>query len=149
MTTMNETQQNLPASKFRRILAYLIDWMGLFLIVALVALDPDGYQNMGLFSFPFILFLYYFFMEAIWDRTLGKLIMGIMVVDAKRVNYKEKRMTKLIFIRTLCRYIPFDPLSFIFMSNASGQASWHDQISGTKVILSKSRSATYFTVATN
>ena len=143
---MNETQQNLPASKFRRILAYLIDQIGFFLIEAL---EPDGDQNMGLFSLLLIMFLYYFLMEVIWDRTLGKLIMGIMVVDAKRVNYKEKRMTKLIFIRTLCRYIPFDHLSFIFMSNASGQASWHDQISGTKVILSTSRSATYFTVVPN
>lgn len=88
-----------------------------------------------------ILFFYYFITEVIWDRTFGKFIMGIMIVDAKRENYEEKRMTKLILIRTLSRYIPFDLISFLFTDN--GQL-WHDNISNTVVIKRKSLSETYF-----
>ena len=138
---MNETKQNLTAEKWQRIIAWIIDniIMGFFILLA----NQDGN---AILAPAIILFFYYFIMEAIWDRTLGKLIMGIMIVDAKRENYEEKRMIKLIFIRTLCRYIPFDLISFFFTDN--GQL-WHDNISNTLVIYRKSRSETYFTGVTN
>jgi hypothetical protein len=72
--------------------------------------------------------------------------MGIMIVDARRESYEEKRIIKHILIRTLCRYIPFDLISFFFTDN--GQL-WHDNISNTIVIRRKSRPETYFTGVTN
>lgn len=137
MTTMNETKTNLTAKKWQRIIAWIIDSIiiGFFILVA-------NQSDNDILAPIIILFSYYFIMEVIWDRTFGKLIMGIMIVDARKKNYEEKRMIKLVLIRTLCRYIPFDLISFFFTDN--GQL-WHDNLSNTIVICRKSRSETYVT----
>ncbi len=56
--------------------------------------------------------------------SLGKLITGTKAVkeDLSRITWKDA------FIRTLCRMIPFEPLS------ALGGYPWHDQLSHTHVI---------------
>jgi uncharacterized RDD family membrane protein YckC len=141
MTTMNETKTNTAANISRRIIAWGIDnmIMGFFTLI-----DYQG--DNSIWSHLIIMFFYYFIMEVIWDRTIGKYIMGIMIVDASRESYDEMRMIKLVFIRTLCRYIPLDHFSFAFNNN---RQFWHDNLSNTKVILRKSRSETYFTGAPN
>jgi len=138
---MPKTKQNLTAEYWKRIIAWIIDNSIMVFFILLANQDGDAILVPAI-----ILFLYYFIMEVIWDSTLGKLIMGIMIVDAQRENYEEKRMVKLIFIRTLCRFTPFDLISFFFTDN--GQL-WHDNISNTLVIRRKSRSETYFTGVTN
>lgn len=70
---------------------------------------------------------YYSFTEGLFGRTLGKLIMGTVVVDENG----EKPSFSIIFKRTLCRLIPFDGFSFL------GSRGWHDSISGTYVVSKK------------
>jgi uncharacterized RDD family membrane protein YckC len=79
-----------------------------------------------LFSWVMTL-LYFFALEAAMGRTLGKLAAGTRVVAE---DGSDASMGKLIG-RTLCRFIPFDPVSFLFGKNPVG---WHDKISGTRVI---------------
>jgi hypothetical protein len=72
-------------------------------------------------------FLYYPFFEIILGTTPAKLLTESRVVgiDGK----KPKPGT--IFIRTLSRYIPFEPFSFF------GEQGWHDNFSKTKVVQEK------------
>lgn len=72
-----------------------------------------------------LLFVYYNFMEALTGRTLGKYITGTMVVqhDGTRPD------AGTIGVRSLCRIIPFDGLSFL----GDGRG-WHDSLSKTYVV---------------
>jgi uncharacterized RDD family membrane protein YckC len=76
--------------------------------------------------FYFVMMIYYSTIEAITGRTIAKYITKTKVVneEGKKPGYGT------ILIRTLCRLIPFDPLSFL-LSDDSG---WHDKLSQTKVI---------------
>lgn len=74
----------------------------------------------------FICMFYYSILEASTGRSIAKYI-----TKTKVVNYKgETPDFGTILLRTLCRFIPFEPFSFLG-SDASG---WHDTLSKTKVI---------------
>jgi len=70
--------------------------------------------------------LYYLGFEAATGRSIAKYITRTKVVTESG----EKPGFKMILIRTLCRFIPIEPLSVLF-NDGSG---WHDTISKTKVI---------------
>lgn len=72
---------------------------------------------------------YYFFTEVVFQRSLGKLISGTIVVDEEG----RKPSAGAILIRSLSRVVPFDGLSFLG-SNARG---WHDSWSKTYVVNKK------------
>ncbi|BDU24603.1 RDD family protein [Flavobacterium sp. GSB-24] len=75
--------------------------------------------------FTFLLFNY-LLMESFFGGTMGKFATGITIVTE---NGEKPKFDK-IFIRTLCRLIPFDVFSFL---NKSGRF-WHDSISKTYVV---------------
>ena len=77
------------------------------------------------FSYTFFI-TYYFSMEALTQKTFGKYITNTMVV----LKNGEKPATKDLLIRSLCRIIPFNALSFLG-ENGKG---WHDSISETFVV---------------
>ncbi len=130
---------NLPvelpdASRSRRFGTLLIDYLGMIamFVVAAVAImlmfgeagnaflerTPDA-----LIGLPLQLG-YYLLFEGLWGRTPGKFIMGTLVVTATGLRPRFMQ----VFKRTLCRFIPFEPLSFF------GQRGWHDSISDTRVV---------------
>ncbi len=78
---------------------------------------------------PLVLyFLFVWFMESFaGGQTFGKLITRHKVVQT---NGQAAGAGKIL-LRTLLRFIPFEPLSIFFASKA---VMWHDQLSGTKVI---------------
>lgn len=130
------------ASKSQRIANYVLDAlaysffclvMGGFvgIVLAVTGLVSD-FSNMEkstetllgyLIGMPLIV-LYYFLTEGLTGRSLAKYITGTRVVtlDGKQPNIW------VILKRTLCRFIPFDALSFLL-----GEG-WHDTISKTCVI---------------
>lgn len=71
---------------------------------------------------------YYFPQEAIWGRTLGKLVTGTKAVAA---DGGPLTIGKALG-RTLCRFIPFEAFSFLFGDGFP--EGLHDTIPGTKVI---------------
>ena len=71
---------------------------------------------------------YYALMEIKFQKTIGKFVTKTKVV---KVN-GEKPTSSDIFSRTLCRLIPFDKVSFLFMKNG-----FHDILSKTKVVKDK------------
>lgn len=74
-----------------------------------------------------VLFLYYVFFEGLWGRTPGKLVFGTRVVT----ETGEPLTFGRVALRTLCRFIPFEPFSFF------GAKGWHDSLSKTRVVMAK------------
>ncbi|NWJ49573.1 MAG: RDD family protein [Bacteroidetes bacterium] len=128
-------KEKVIASEGQRIIAFTID----IVIIGFFGKILNGGSNEVLLCF--FPFLYFYFLEVLFDRTIGKLMLGIMVVDAEQENYTERKMILKVFIRSLCRFIPFDLISFFFTENHN---LWHDNISHTKVIKRKALKDYYF-----
>jgi uncharacterized RDD family membrane protein YckC len=71
---------------------------------------------------------YHFIFEATLGRTPGKFLTGTRVVSANG----DRASTGQIFGRTLARFVPFEPLSFLFGGNPPN--GWHDKWSNTRVV---------------
>jgi uncharacterized RDD family membrane protein YckC len=82
-------------------------------------------EDTYLVLFGFLLFNY-LVLECLLGRSFGKLITGTVVVNGNGL----KPGFKSILIRTFCRLIPFDGLSFL---GKSGRI-WHDSLSKTYVV---------------
>jgi len=126
------------ASRGRRFLNFLIDYFGfiLFSMVigallgfiyppAIYALQDAGTLVDYAVGIP-LMILYYVSQEALFGRTLGKLITGTCVVSAAGGTASFAQLLG----RTAARFIPFEPFSF-FGSDAVG---WHDSLSNTRVV---------------
>lgn len=99
----------------------------IWLILGYLAGDPDEEPRvlvMGLSAFWLV--GYYVVFEGLFQVTPGKLITGTRVVDSNG----HKPTFFQIFVRSLTRFVPFEPLSF-FGSSKSG---WHDRWSDTRVV---------------
>jgi uncharacterized RDD family membrane protein YckC len=120
---------------------YLIDSIFMYLLILFFAVligvvfgifNPEAIENIGetsqlseyLFGLLLTL-LYYTGMESLTGRTIGKLITKTKVVD-ENGNKPDLGTT---FIRSLCRIVPFDALSFLFADKG-----WHDAWSKTRVV---------------
>ncbi|WP_262890112.1 RDD family protein [Gelidibacter japonicus] len=69
---------------------------------------------------------YYFIFESLSFRSLGKHATNTIVI----MNNGQAPTPKDVLIRSLCRIIPFDGLSFLG-TNGKG---WHDVLSKTYVV---------------
>ncbi len=72
------------------------------------------------------MFVYFFLCEALWQRTLAKLITGTKVITVNGT----KPTFGAIGTRTLCRLVPFEAFSFL----TGKPGGWHDWWSGTIVV---------------
>lgn len=138
-----ELTHDMLAGKGVRFANYIIDYIlkfGFGYLIGLVAglmysylnvIAPyDFITNMNKFE-EFMLgyiisLIYYFTFEVLTQRTMGKYITGTKVVTYEG----EKPSAGTIFKRTLCRFIPFNPFSFL---GESGRG-WHDSIPDTYVV---------------
>ncbi|MDF3067610.1 MAG: hypothetical protein K0R38_3211 [Polyangiaceae bacterium] len=69
---------------------------------------------------------YYLVLEGLFQVTPGKLVTRTRVVDCNG----HKPTLFQIFVRSLCRFVPFEPLSFFGRS----KSGWHDRWSDTRVV---------------
>ncbi len=77
-----------------------------------------------------IMTIYYVFSEYLFKgKTIGKMITGTRAVTLDN----ERMDLQTTFIRTICRFIPFEAFSFL----GERSVGWHDSISKTKVIVDK------------
>ena len=121
------------ADKGLRFANYLIDTIGMMLLLALHAFVLDGLlhiipQNGSIWLaiyFLLLYFAYHFIFEYFFGKTPGKFITNTIVVDYSGDKPSVKQRT----IRNFGRLIPFDALSFLF-----GKHGWHDSISETQVV---------------
>jgi uncharacterized RDD family membrane protein YckC len=138
-----EVTDDILASQGQRFLNLLLDYVGQIALMMLVGVVigvisvvtgnqqlANMFDNMNTlteYGFTIVLVLIYYNMfEIFTSRTLGKFITKTIVVD----EYGNKPEYQTIMIRSLCRLIPFDALSFL----GATSRGWHDSISRTYVV---------------
>jgi uncharacterized RDD family membrane protein YckC len=138
--------ENVLASQGQRFLNVIIDLVFIYILVlstgTTIVLIAEATNNFAVSSWVenmniveiiayglLILFFYYFLTEVYFSRTLAKLITRTLVV--KRDG--SKPTVKMVFIRTLSRFIVFEGLSYL----GSVSRGWHDSLSGTYVVKKK------------
>lgn len=117
-----------------RLIHFVVDVIGFFLTAMILGLifelflptsDQDIMTLLGLGLILIAFFLYFVYMEYKYQKTIGKFLTKTKVV----MNDGRKPELNEIFIRTACRLIPFDRISFLFTRNGL-----HDRLSNTTVI---------------
>ena len=101
-------------------------------IVYIVVGMPEDELEQNFISIV-VMFLYYFLMEGLLGKTVGKLILGLRVVDIDG----NKPTLGAIALRTACRFIPFEAFSFLFESgwkHHTLRGNVHDKLSKTYVV---------------
>lgn len=109
-----------------RVGEYVIDRV----IISIVAYVVSLFLGLGAFVIMFV--LYYFIMESTVGKTVGKMALGLRVVDVDG----NKPDVRAIAIRTLCRLVPFEAWSFVLggWENHELKFHWHDRFSKTYVV---------------
>lgn len=115
-------------------IAYLVIWFILSTLIMLLGFDQIYSSETGeeLPLTPlFILFPsfwgYYIITEFVFQKTIGKIFTDTKVISTNG----DKPTINQIIIRTLCRNIPFEYISFLAVSEGI-----HDRLSRTRVIRS-------------
>ena len=138
-----ELDEELLASHGQRFINYLIDYIcqvvmmfGAFVIILMVAssrgnknivADIESVTDVVKYAFvSVIILIYYNIFEIFFSVTIGKLITNTLVVDRNG----NKPTTDEILLRSICRLIPFEILSFL----GAPRKGWHDAISKTYVV---------------
>ncbi len=130
ITNSLEKQLVEPVSSSRRFLNFLIDltiWGSVLMVINLF-IDLTQINNSRIFNFSLLsvtFLIYYFAMELIFQRTVGKFVTKTKVVNE---DGEKPTPTQIIF-RTLCRLIPFDQFSFLVV-----RKGFHDYLSNTMVV---------------
>lgn len=131
------------ASQGKRLANYIIDYMmilaGSFgvLVVYLILVAASGGnmedleqdQSFTLVTYAImfmVMTIYYWLMESVFGATVGKLITHTYVVTKEGTTPSPGT----ILLRTLCRFVPFEPFSLL----ASGARGWHDRWTDTYVV---------------
>lgn len=145
---MNQTSNNfivtpqIYASKEKRFINMIIDLVGYYIFSFLIGIIAgfmallgaegplDYFSNINRVE-EYILNLliglvYFILLETFFQKSLGKFITKTIVVlkDGSKPGIGD------IFIRSLCRYIPFEVFSFL----GDQGRGWHDSISETYVV---------------
>lgn len=141
-----EQKQYTPASNGKRFSNYILDTiffyifaiiigliMGLVIGVIMVVTENDSLaiifdeeNKLAKYLMGFMIaMVYYSTFEAATGRTLGKYITGTKMINMEGEIPSYGR----ILLRTPCRFIPFEPFSFLF-----AETGWHDSLSKTKVV---------------
>lgn len=129
--------QDYVSSSWMRFTNFIIDFV-IYVVLVLagsLALDSvfvttnsDLILGIGYFMMFLIFMAYYGLSEYFFQKTAGKYVTKTIVVTKEGA----KPGAGTIIIRTLCRLIPFDRLSFLITKNG-----FHDRFSDTMVIREK------------
>lgn len=132
----------VPVSKGTRFLNRLLDTLLLVLIIYnsyqwwSYVFEPF-FDNISYIVVPiiivlleyFLIIVYYLLVEYFFHTSFGKVLTKTTVINAQG-GYPSFSTT---LVRSLCRLIPFDSLSFLF----GDKGGWHDTISKTGVVEDK------------
>lgn len=97
-------------------------------VIVIFAIKPQDELQMQLILYTVYataFFSYYMVMEYTYQKTVGKFITKTKVV----LTDGSKPDVGVILLRTICRLIPFDAISFI-----SGKDGFHDTLSKTTLV---------------
>ena len=126
------------ASRRRRLANSLLDTVGYVVVsmaIGFIGAVVNRVFNVDVFEFlgpPFgigVLLLYYVVGEALFGRTLGKLVTGTRVVAESGGPAKLWH----VVLRTMYRFVPLEALSFL----SKCRPGWHDRWSKTRVVVAR------------
>ena len=138
--------KNIRATIWKRLFNFIIDGfasmvLSMLILQVLLRINAnaiDSFINSFVFQFilkeathtvylyyPLIYLLYYLFFESVFKTTLGKRITKTRVLTIEGTPIKFKHS----LIRSLCRFIPLEQFTFLFI----GRAGLHDLLSRTSV----------------
>lgn len=138
--------ESVLASREQRLLNLIIDLLFIYILIlsagTTIVLIADVTSNFAVSGWVenmnfveisayglLILFMYYFLTEVYFSRTLAKLVTKTIVVNRDG----SKPTVKMIFVRTISRFILFEALSYL----GGVSRGWHDSLSGTFVVKKK------------
>jgi len=126
----------IPALYGARVFAFVVDWGIVAGIAVVFANQMKETRELALLGAPLIGFLYFSFLMMLSGRTIGKYIVGIKVIDentgVKPGFYVSVGRTAAIFVSMV-----FLMAGFLAPYFDSKSRSWHDILSGTRVIYRK------------
>lgn len=138
--SVEKDPRDYVASNGKRFLNLIIDTIMYYIIIVLltvifIAVEIDVEANVALNWLVTLSssFLYYFSLESMNGKTVGKYLTKTRVVYIDGSTPTNGTIAK----RALCRFIPFDALSFL----SSNPIGWHDKYSDTLVIDEKTFNA--------
>lgn len=112
-----------------RFVHLIVDYFILGIISYLLGAIPGVNENqhsllemVAFLSYP----AFYTFMEYKYQQTPGKMVTNYVVID----NYANKPNFKTCLLRTLIRFVPFEPFSCL----ESPSRGWHDKWTKTYVV---------------
>lgn len=121
------------ASNGKRFGNLIVDTIIYYLLIIILSLlfyaidvDVEAYAGLNLLITLSSSFLYYFGLESMNGKTIGKYLTKTRVVYMDGSTPTNGTIAK----RALCRFIPFDAFSFL----SSNPIGWHDKFSDTIVI---------------
>lgn len=127
----------VAAGKWRRLGTFVVDYFCFMVFGFVVGIGitlvfgPAGVRALQripeIVLGALLMFTYYMLFEGTWGRTPGKLLLGTRVVTE---DGGAAPTLTLVAVRTVSRFIPFEPFSFLF----ANEGGWHDQISHTRVV---------------
>lgn len=131
--TYSSPTAELPnlASQSKRFINLIIDFLAIiafsfFLGIIIAFVNPQLIDSIPEILITLLINLsFYCFFEIVFKQTPGKMITGTRVVaeDGSEATAGQ------VFGRSLCRFIPFEPFSFL-----GDGPGWHDTITATRVI---------------
>ncbi|WP_207431275.1 RDD family protein [Sabulibacter ruber] len=136
---MENSLQGIRARSVLRLVNFFIDHLAFYFLSMVVTViinlfympdyTTEEYSSeekfIGYFSLAFTYFFYYIVLEYLYQKTIGKVLTRTSVVSTTG----EPLTLTTVIIRTLCRLIPFEHLSFLF-----SKSGLHDSLSGTLVV---------------
>jgi uncharacterized RDD family membrane protein YckC len=138
-SAVNQESDQEPASRGRRFANFLIDavcYYALAMVVGTVIaiVDASFFEHLSvaddyLFGAA-VMIIYYLPTEALFGRTVGKLVTRTRVVSESGGPPDFQKVLR----RTLIRFVPFEAFSFLH----KGSVGLHDRWSETRVVLTRS-----------
>jgi uncharacterized RDD family membrane protein YckC len=122
----------VPASLGRRFGNFVLDFTALGVLETTLGSLTEALElqvDIELGELVLALMSCYVLPEWLFGRTLGKLVTGTKVVSLDRGRPSFLRIVS----RTLVRFVPFEPFSFVF----GDLTGWHDDWSRTRVVQSR------------
>ena len=132
------TNVHEPASGLKRFINYIVDMIifyaiifGIFVFIesnnpSFLINDLTGESHDALIYF--ITFLIFFGYYALMEKNAGGRTIGKLLTGTKAIREDGEKLTaKDAILRTLCRFVPFEPLSGF-------GTPWHDSWTKTTVV---------------
>ena len=137
--TTNEVSVKGDATKARFIATFIDNIIALVLSVVVAGLIPENATILRGTLLVSVYLSYYFVLESLWSRTIGKFLQGLIV---RKLN-GEAGDWKTAFIRTLLRIVEVNPVLFgaipagLILISSERKQRLGDMLAGSIVVSNK------------